>query len=160
MDAIRMLEEDHQKVKKLMAELEKTTERGVKTREELFTKLVSELTVHEKIEEKIFYPRVKKQAETKKLEEMVAESYEEHHFVDVVKAEIEGTPYDAEEWGAKFKVMMENIEHHAFEEEEGKMFPQVRKIFSKDELEAMGADMEALKAELLAEVSEEEPSAR
>ena len=34
MDAITLLEEDHQKLKKLMDALEKTTERGVKTREE------------------------------------------------------------------------------------------------------------------------------
>jgi hemerythrin superfamily protein len=155
LDALKLLEEDHQKVKKIMAELETTTERGVKTREQLFSKLVEELTVHEKIEEQIFYPRLKQQAESKKLEEMVAESYEEHHFVDVVKAEIEGTPYDSEEWGAKFKVMKENIEHHAFEEEEGKMFPQVRKIFSRDELEEMGSAMEALKTELLERPAEE-----
>jgi len=54
MDALNLLEQDHQKVKKLMSEIEKTTERGVKTREQLFSKLVTELTVHEKIEEKIF----------------------------------------------------------------------------------------------------------
>ena len=149
MDALTLLQEDHQKVKKLMGEIEKTTERGVKTREELFTKLVRELTVHEQIEEQIFYPEVKEQAKTKKLEELVTESFEEHHFVDVVKAEIENTPFDSEQWAAKFKVMMENIEHHAFEEEEGKMFPQVRKIFSKTELEEMGTRMAELKQQLL-----------
>jgi hemerythrin superfamily protein len=158
MDALKLLEEDHQKVKKIMGELEKTTERGVKTREELFTKLVDELTVHEKIEEQIFYPAVKNQAETKKLEEMVTESYEEHHFVDMVKKEIEGTPFEAEEWAAKFKVMKENIEHHAFEEEEGKMFPQVRKIFSKAELEDLGARMEELKMQLMEEAGQEQPA--
>ncbi|HET7699684.1 MAG TPA: hemerythrin domain-containing protein [Candidatus Limnocylindria bacterium] len=149
MDALTLLQEDHQKVKKLMGEIEKTTERGVKTREELFARLVQELTIHEQIEEQIFYPEVKAQAKTKKLEEMVTESFEEHHFVDTVKAEIESTPFDAAEWGAKFKVMMENIEHHAFEEEEGKMFPQVRKIFSKAELEDMGTRMAELKQQLL-----------
>ena len=101
MDALTLLEQDHQKVKKLMGEIEKTTERGVKTREELFTKLVQELTVHEKIEEQIFYPAVKDAAKTKKLEEIVAESFEEHHFVNVVIAEIKKTPYDAEESGRR-----------------------------------------------------------
>jgi hemerythrin superfamily protein len=157
MDALTLLEQDHQKVKKLMGEIEKTTERGVKTREELFTKLVQELTVHEKIEEQIFYPAVKEQATTKKLEEIVAESFEEHHFVNVVIAEIKETPYDAEEWGAKFSVMMENIEHHAFEEEEGEMFPKVRKIFSKAELEELGAQMEDLKTQLM-ESRQEQPA--
>jgi hemerythrin superfamily protein len=149
MDAITLLEQDHQKVKKLMGEIEKTTERGIKTREQLFNKLVQELTIHEKIEERIFYPEVKERATTKKLEELVTESYEEHHFVDVVKAEIENTPFEADEWAAKFKVMMENIQHHAFEEEEGKMFPKVRKAFNKDELEDMGTRMAELKEELM-----------
>lgn len=148
MDALTLLEQDHQKVKKLMAEIERTTERGVKTRQALFGKLVEELTVHERLEERIFYPAVKERATTKKLEELVAESYEEHHFVDVVKAEIEGTPFDSEEWGAKFKVMMENIEHHAFEEEEGKMFPKVRRAFSKEELEDLGTRMAELRERL------------
>ena len=154
MDAITLLEQDHQQVKKLMAEIEKTTERGIKTREQLFNKLVQELTIHEKIEERIFYPEVKERATTKKLEELVTESYEEHHFVDVVKAEIENTPFEAEEWAAKFKVMMENIQHHAFEEEEGKMFPKVRKAFNKDELEDMGTRMAELKEELMSAAPE------
>jgi hemerythrin superfamily protein len=158
MDAITLLKEDHQKVKRLMGELEKTTERGVKTREELFTKLVTELTVHEQIEEQIFYPRVKEQATTKKVEELIAESYEEHHFVDTVKAELQDTPFEAEEWAAKFKVMKENVEHHAFEEEEEKLFPKVQKIFTKDELEEMGTEMDELKQELLEGSPEEQPA--
>jgi hemerythrin superfamily protein len=158
MDAVTLLEQDHQKVKKLMGEIEKTTERGVKTREQLFNKLVQELTIHEKIEEQIFYPEVKERATSKKLEELVLESYQEHHFVDVVKAEIEETPFDSEEWAAKFKVLMENIEHHAFEEEEGEMFPKVRRIFKKDELEDMGARMADLKDQLMDVLPAEEPT--
>ena len=47
MDAISLLEEDHRKMKELLSELESTTERGVKTREELFATVKEELTVHE-----------------------------------------------------------------------------------------------------------------
>ena len=158
MNALTLLERDHQEVKTLMREIEKTTERGVKTREELFNRLVEELTIHEKIEEQIFYPEVKERATSKQLEELITESYEEHHFVDILKAEIEDTPFDAEEWSAKFKVMMENIEHHAFEEEEGKMFPKVRKVFSADELEDMGARMADLKEQLADVVEAQAPT--
>jgi len=158
MDALTLLKEDHQKVKKIMGELEKTTERGVKTREELFNKLVGELMVHEKIEEQIFYPRVRDAAKTKEVKDIVAESFEEHHFVNVVIGEIKDTPFDAEEWAAKFSVMKENIEHHAFEEEEGEMFPKVQKLFDKDELEQMGAEMEELKTRLKEEAPEEQPA--
>src|SRR5687767_3759591 len=156
MDAIALLKEDHQKVRKILDELEKTTERGVKTREELFGKLMAELTVHEKIEEELFYPAVKERAETKKVEELIAESYEEHHFVDMVAAEIKATPFDAEEWGAKFKVMKENIEHHAIEEEEGKLFPKVRRAFTADELEDLGTQMLELKEQSQSEAPQEQ----
>jgi hemerythrin superfamily protein len=160
MDALTLLEQDHAKVMKIMEELEKTTERGVKTRQELFGTLVSELTVHEQIEEQIFYPAVKERATTKKLEDLVTESYEEHHFVDMVKAEIEQTPFEAEEWAAKFKVMMENIEHHAKEEEEGKMFPKVRKAFTKPELEELGTQMQELKEQLMQDMPEQPSRSR
>lgn len=158
MDAITLLKEDHQKVKKILDELEKTTERGLKTREELFGKLMAELTVHEKIEEEIFYPAVKERAESKKVEELIAESYEEHHVVDTIAAEIKQTPFDAEEWGAKFKVMKENIEHHAIEEEEGKLFPKVRRAFSKEELEDLGTQMLELKEQSQADAPLEQPA--
>ena len=50
MNAIQLLEADHKKVKALLTELDETTERGVKTRERLFTTIKSELSVHEVIE--------------------------------------------------------------------------------------------------------------
>jgi hypothetical protein len=59
MDAMKLLKDDHDKVKKLLGELESTTERGVKTRQELFAKVKQELVVHEAIEEEIFYPALK-----------------------------------------------------------------------------------------------------
>ncbi len=146
MNAITLLEEDHRKMKKLLSELESTTERGVKTREELFATVKDELTVHETIEEEIFYPALKEHPKTK---EITLEAYEEHHVVDMVLAEIEGVPYDDERWGAKFKVMKENIEHH-IEEEEKEMFKQARQAFEEDELEALGERMKARKDQMTA----------
>jgi len=145
MDAMSLLKEDHQKVKKMLAELESTTERGVKTREELFTKVKQELIIHEAIEEEIFYPALKQHPKTK---EITLEAYEEHHVVNTVMAEIEGVSYDDEKWGAKFKVMKENLEHH-IEEEEGEMFKQAKQVFDKDELAQLGDSMIARKEELV-----------
>ena len=127
MDAMTLLREDHRKVKKLLAKIESTTERGVKTRQDLFTKVKQELVVHEAIEEEIFYPALKQHPKT---QEIAMEAYEEHHVVDTVMAEIEGVAYDDETWGAKFKVMKENLEHH-IEEEEGEMFKQAKQVGDK-----------------------------
>jgi hemerythrin-like domain-containing protein len=145
MDAMSLLKEDHRKVKKLLAELESTTERGVKTREELFMKVKQELVVHEAIEEEIFYPALKEHPKTK---EIALEGYEEHHVVDTVMAEIEGVAYDDEKWGAKFTVMKENLEHH-IEEEEGEMFKQAKQVFDQDELTQLGESMKARKEDLM-----------
>jgi len=146
MDALTLLKDDHDKMKKLLSELERTTERGVKTRQELFTTVKEELTVHESIEEEIFYPALKEHPKTK---ELTLEAYEEHHVVDMVMAEIESLPFDDERWGAKFTVMKENIEHH-IEEEEKELFAQATQVFDQDELRALGERMMARKEQLMA----------
>ncbi len=149
MDAMKLLKDDHDKVKKMLKELESTTERGVKTRQDLFAKVKQELTVHEAIEEEIFYPALKDHPKTK---EIALEAYEEHHVVDTVMAEIEAVPFDDERWGAKFTVMKENLEHH-IEEEEGEMFKQARQVFEQEELEQLGEQMKARKDQLVQQLS-------
>ena len=146
MDALKLLKADHDKVKKMMEELDSTTERALKTREEGFTKLRHELEVHEAIEEEIFYPALK---EHPKAKEIVLEGYEEHNVVDMVMAEIAGVSYDDETWGAKFTVMKENVEHH-IEEEENEMFEKARQVFDRDELGQLGDRMAERKEELTA----------
>ena len=149
MDALSLLKDDHQKMRKLLDELESTTERGVKTREELFSSIKGELTVHEIIEEEIFYPALKDHPKAK---EIVLEGYEEHHVVDTVMAELEELPVDDESWGAKASVMKENVEHH-MEEEEGEMFQKARQVFDSEELEELGTRMEQRKAEAQKELN-------
>jgi hemerythrin superfamily protein len=134
MNAIAMLTEDHRAVKKLLSELETTTERGLKTREELFSRIHEALTIHEIIEEEIFYPALK---EHPKAKEIVLEGYEEHGVVDGLMGELQVLPFDDETWGPKAKVMQENIEHH-IEEEEGEMFAKARQVFDEAELEELG----------------------
>jgi hemerythrin HHE cation binding domain-containing protein len=138
MDALTMLEREHDTMRKLLTELEATTERGVKTRQELFARIKGDLTLHEVIEEEIFYPELKSHP---KAEDIVLEGYEEHHVVDLLMGELESLDVDDATWGAKAKVMKENVEHH-MEEEEGDMFRKARQVFDKAELEDLGQRME------------------
>ncbi|HSD48359.1 MAG TPA: hemerythrin domain-containing protein [Actinomycetota bacterium] len=138
MDALQMLEQDHEKVKRILEDLDSTTERAVKTREEGLAALKRELTVHELIEEEIFYPALKEHAEAK---ETVLEAYEEHDVVDAILGELERTPVHEETWHAKFTVAKENLEHH-IEEEEGEMFGQARELLEKEELTSLGEQMQ------------------
>jgi hemerythrin superfamily protein len=137
MNALTLLQEDHVRIKKLLAEGESTTERGEKTRTELFGRLKATMVAHESMEEQVLYPALKAHPKAK---ELTLEAYQEHHVVDLVFEELERTPVTDERWGAKFTVAKENIEHH-IEEEETDMFKKCRQIFSSDELEQMGSKM-------------------
>jgi hemerythrin-like domain-containing protein len=148
LDAIALLKADHDKVKKLLSELETTTERGVKTRAELFSTIKGELTVHEIIEEEIFYPELKAHPKAK---DIVLEGFQEHHVVDLLMKELEELDVTDETWGAKAIVMKENIEHH-IEEEEGEMFKTARSVFDKAELDDLGVRMAARKTSAAAEL--------
>jgi len=136
-----LLKADHDKVKRLLNELETTTERGIKTRAELFSTIKGELTIHEIIEEEIFYPELKAHPKAK---DIVLEGYEEHHVVDTLMKELEELDVTDESWGAKAVVMKENIEHH-IEEEEGEMFRKARQVFDAAELDDLGRRMDARK---------------
>ncbi len=144
MDAITLLKEDHRLFRKLLEEGDETTERAKKTRMELLDRLVTELKVHEKIEEEIFYPALREYDKTK---EIVLEGYEEHHVADLIAAELKKTDVSDERWAAKWSVLKENLEHH-IEEEEEDMFKKARTLLDKSELVALGERMQAVKRQV------------
>jgi hypothetical protein len=142
MDALTLLKDEHDAVKKLLTEGEDTTERAEKTRTELYERLKFMLTTHERMEEEVLYAALREHPRSK---EIALEGYEEHHVVDEIFEELEQTPVSDETWGAKFKVAKENLEHH-IEEEEGEMFQKARQIFSNDELDQMGRRMAEIRS--------------
>jgi len=145
MDPIKLLKKDHDEVKRLLKELDETTERAEVTRTEGFEELKTKLDVHETIEEEILYPALKEHAKTKAI---TLEAYEEHHVVDMLMAELGDTPVTDDTWAAKLTVAKENLEHH-IEEEEDTMFKQARQVMDDDELDAVGDRMAARREELL-----------
>src|SRR5688572_13530683 len=147
-DAISLLKADHKKVRGLLEQLEETSKKGLKKREQLVTAIENEIKVHTQIEEEIFYPAFKEAVQKKDDEELYYEAIEEHHVVDFVLPELVDTDPGAENFSAKVKVLKDLIEHHAIEEEEEVMFPRARKILSKAELEELGERMSQRKMEL------------
>ena len=141
MNAFTLLKEDHKKVAGILEKLDSTTERGVKTREDLFTQLKTELDVHARIEETIFYPALENADETR---DVTLEAFEEHRLVKQLLGELENMDKGDEQWTARFTVLKEQIEHHV-EEEEGEMFPNARKVLGEEEAEALGTRLEEAK---------------
>jgi hemerythrin superfamily protein len=138
-NALDLLKQDHDRVRDLFKQIENAE--GDR-QAALFRELRDELEMHTKIEEEFFYPELKKVEEAR---ELVAESYEEHHQVDVVIAEMAQLKVGSEKWTAKFTVLKEDVEHHAGEEEE-EMFPKARQACKADWLEETGRKMEQMKA--------------
>jgi hemerythrin superfamily protein len=145
MDAITLLEEDHKKVRKLFRDFEELGDRATKTKLELAQKIDTELVIHTSIEEEIFYPGVQSEAE-----EMIAEAIEEHNVVDRLLLEIRNLTPEDEAFTAKMTVMMENVEHHA-DEEEKELFPTVKKAMGMDAMRTLGERMSKRKIELMRE---------
>ena len=144
MDAISLLKNDHRMVEKIFSQIEK----GNGNREQLFTELATELTVHAEIEEKLFYPAVKDSEPTR---DLVLESFEEHKQMKMVLADLEKADKGTEHWLAGLNVLMEDVQHHVGEEE-NELFPKVEKVLSSQNLDDLGTRMEQLKTKELAAV--------
>ena len=140
MNAIELLKTQHEEAKALFDQIEAAEDED---KEELFEQLADALAVHATIEEKHFYPATK----NARTEELLQEAVEEHLSVKRLIADLlDMSPEDAQ-FDAKVTVLREQVEHHV-EEEEGELFPRVKKMFKEDELEDLGMVMEDMAEEL------------
>jgi hemerythrin superfamily protein len=145
MDAVTLLAGDHNRVRGLFAQFNDAQENeDVDTMTALATRIFQELQIHTTIEEEIFYPAVRSSGNDE-LTELVAEGIEEHHVVDQLMEEMGTMEAGSEQWIAKMTVMIENVEHHA-DEEESDMFPKVRSSMS--DLETLAQQLDARKGQL------------
>jgi hemerythrin-like domain-containing protein len=153
-DAIVLLKEDHQEVKKLFRQFKEAGDNAHVRKGDLVKKMIELLTVHTYIENEIMYPEVRKLVPD--IEDDILESYEEHHVADVLCMELFVMKPDSDRFDAKATVLIENVEHH-IEEEEQEWFPKVREALGRKELSELGARM--LEAKKKAPRSPAQPSA-
>jgi hemerythrin superfamily protein len=139
MDALELLKQDHATVKRLFEEAESA---GQERQKAVFNRIKTELEIHAEIEESVFYPAMQRYNE---LKDMVAEALEEHNKVKKLLKEMDGL--SVTDFGGKLEELMESVEHHAEEEEEGKMFPKVRELVSATELEKLGNELQTAKGQ-------------
>ena len=138
MDAFELLKNDHKKVAQLFEEIESASG---PSKQQLFRQLKGELDIHAHVEEKFLYPALENKEESR---EITLEAYEEHKVVKDLLAEL-ASESPSDEWDAKLKVLRENVEHHV-EEEEGELFDKAENVLSDEQIERLGAEMEAEKA--------------
>ena len=146
MDAVALLKADHRKVEELFESFEKAHDSARK--EKLAKQICMELTIHSMIEEEIFYPACTGQVGD---EDLIEEAYVEHDGAKVLISELTNSSPDDEFFDAKVKVLSEMIKHHVNEEEKRDgLFAKSRQ--SEMDLEALGEQLAARKAELMNDI--------
>jgi hypothetical protein len=140
-DALQMLRDDHKKVKDIFKQFEDTDD--AKQKQQLVKAALHELEVHTRLEEEIFYPAVREEADVE--EEQMEEAEEEHHVADMLMAELK-TYKSNPKMDAKFTVLAESVKHH-IEEEESEMLPKAAEL-GMQRMNELGEEMREFKMEL------------
>lgn len=143
-DAIQLLKQDHDEVKRMFEEFESADE---DRKFELAAEICQALTIHALIEEEIFYPQVREAIDA---EDLMLEAEIEHDTAKMLVDRIQEGEVDEVQLSAMIKVLQEYVNHHVSEEQR-KMFPRVKRAGL--DLEAIGGELLARKAELESEIA-------
>jgi hemerythrin superfamily protein len=141
---VKMLEDDHSKVEKLFKRYEKMKNAEDKARFELASQICAMLTVHATIEEELFYPAAREVLEDD--DDLLDEAEVEHASAKQLIADIERMETGESLYDAKVKVLGEYIDHHV-EEEEGELFPKLKKQ-TEDQFDGVFAQMKEMRQAL------------
>jgi cell division septum initiation protein DivIVA len=144
-DAIALLKADHRNLEGLFAKYEAATTRAQKRT--LATQICTELTIHTRLEEDIFYPACKGVVDAA----LHDEAHVEHDAAKLMIAEIARDSGEDQFHDAKVMVLKEEIAHHVGEEERAGvgLFAQAKK--GGLDLAELGARMAEEKKRLTAD---------
>ena len=144
LDAVDLLKADHQKVKSLFEKLDSITKQGASDEEKgaLVAKIRDELSVHESVENEVFFPAVREILRKKDVLQEATEDQEDAG--DAIQALADLKPGEAG-YDAKVSELGDEIAAHAAEEERD-VFPTVEA--SNIDTAALGEKMSARKEEL------------
>lgn len=153
MDVIELLKHQHRDALKMIARLGAEDKLEESDRLELFDHLKEALTLHTRMEEEIFYPALD---HFKEMRELVAESYQEHHQVDLLLQKISelgsgarhGKLRDNErdgDWRSLLNELTADVTHHV-DEEENELFPRAQRLLTPDRIKEMGYEMRGIRS--------------
>jgi cysteinyl-tRNA synthetase len=140
-----LLSGEHKEVNALLALLEASPDNLETGRGALFNKFKHELLSHAKAEEETVYDVLKTRQAEKGL---VSHAKREHEEVELLLVELESMDLNDPSWGLKLQELKTKLNHHV-EEEEEKMFSDMREIFSSEDAVTMGKSFRDRKNQLL-----------
>lgn len=142
MDAIKMLEAQHDDVDALFAKFTKA--QTPDAQHAVFEELADLLIAHTAIEEQIFYPAVY----DGELQDQRHEAMREHASMKRLILQLLELEAEDPRFGVKWKELQEEVEAHVGEEED-ELFPLVRQSVDKAELDSLAEEMEELFEDML-----------
>jgi hemerythrin superfamily protein len=146
-DMLKMLAEDHKKVKKMFDQFEKMKEdEDAEAKQLLVETCCAELTIHAQLEEELFYPALRDAIDDT---DLLDEAEVEHASAKQLISELASMQPGDELYDAKFTVLGEYVKHH-IEEEEKEIFPKAKK--AKLDLEGMAEEARQRKQEMREEL--------
>ena len=148
--AVELLKEQHDKVKKAFKEFEKLDREDTEAQQQLVQSVCEDLKLHTTLEEELFYPAAREAIDD---EDLMNEAQVEHETAKMLIEQLENMGPEDPNFHATFTVLGEYVLHHV-KEEEGEMFPQVKK--TDLDLEELGARMRRRMEELMGEAADEE----
>ncbi len=143
MDIFDVITSDHEKVKKILEQMEQTSARAAKRRETLLESLSTNFLAHAYAEEQFFYQILLDESSDK---EVAYQALEEHKAAKAVLTDLEEAPADDPRWSARLKVLKELVEHH-IEEEETTVFDLARSLMDEDRATDIAHHFKELKKE-------------
>jgi hemerythrin-like domain-containing protein len=145
MNAIRFLKQEHQTAK---AAFEKVLRASPEERGDLWDELAPELKAHEQMEDACLYKPLSQNGKGQDQEVLTGWRQEHQGEVKKVEAlmrEIDHLDSEDAKWLETVTKVHTSLTTH-IEEEEGKIFPRIGKVWDETRLEQAGTDMEKMKS--------------
>jgi hemerythrin-like domain-containing protein len=152
--ALPLLRDQHRLVERIFQMFNRL--RTKEERRACFEVLADHLAAHTEIEERFFYPAVK----VKQTEPLLEHAVEEHlEAKQLISELLKREDADTREFSSKLKELQHAIQEHV-REEESRLFPGVQALFTSEELDELGANMQGLFVQLIEMEPREEVPAR
>lgn len=140
-DALDLLIEDHREVEEVFVRLE-AGGTGPEERKELVEQVTIELIRHAVAEEQYLYPFAKDHLPEG--DALQQQELGDHARVEVLLKRLEGMSADNLDFEATLRELMDEVRAHVAEEE-GTLFPQLRRAASAERLQRLGDRIETAK---------------
>jgi hemerythrin superfamily protein len=145
MDLMSFLKREHGHVDSLLKNLAETSDEAKKTREKLFNEIKTALEVHTTIEEKHFYPALKKHEDLSDLEK---HAEEEHRKVRQMLGQMAKLAVEDQAFMSKVEELTSSIKDHV-EEEEQEIVPKAEAELGKEECDRIARLLQEEKQRLM-----------